>query len=99
MSTPSLNEQIASCTYLVCKGCKEEKQRIPMGIYPSGRDTRYLDEDGKAWNGHTCNQCDNKIKALAQKQRRAERRTVNAKRRERYAKAKLNGRTDDTSSS
>lgn len=82
----TLNEQIASCVYLECKGCKKLKARIPFGMYPDGRDIRYKDGEGKLWNGNTCRACDNEIKKAKKKAQRVQRKIVNAKRRERYAR-------------
>lgn len=85
---PTLNEQIASCVFLGCKVCGESKARIPIGMYPDGRDIKHVDDNGRTWNGHVCGYCDNERKKVKQKIRRDARKLVNAKRRERYARSK-----------
>ena len=40
-----------------CKGaCKELKQRIPNGKF-NEKDPRFIDENGKLWNGNICPKC------------------------------------------
>ncbi len=73
----------------MCKQCGIEKKRIPVGMYPDGRDIRHHDETGRPWNGHKCGSCDNDTKKADQKARRAQRRLVNQQRRDRYARSKL----------
>lgn len=40
----------------ICKVCKLLKQRIEAGKY-NIKDKKYTDDNGKAWNGSTCNSC------------------------------------------
>lgn len=40
-----------------CKKCEKLKLRIRSGMYPDGRNYRYLDEQGKEWNGSYCGVC------------------------------------------
>lgn len=40
-----------------CKGCAKECKRYRAGKYSNGKDTRYVDEQGKEFNGHTCPHC------------------------------------------
>lgn len=80
------NEQILNCVYIICRTCGVEKQRIPDGMFPDARDIRYRDADGRLWNGKNCGFCDNERKKASQKEQRLQRKIVNQKRRERYAK-------------
>lgn len=54
---------------LVCKVCKLPKVRILAGMYPNGKNKKYLGEDGLQWSGKCCGQCQkertkNKMKVL-----------------------------------
>lgn len=40
-----------------CKSCKELKNRIQDGKFPNGRDKRWVNENGKQWNGSKCADC------------------------------------------
>jgi hypothetical protein len=41
-----------------CKKCLELKVRTRVGKFPNGsKDSRYVDENGKQWNGLECSQC------------------------------------------
>jgi hypothetical protein len=40
-----------------CKDCKLLKNRIQDGKFSNGRDKRWLDENGKLWNGNRCPDC------------------------------------------
>lgn len=40
-----------------CKVCQQVKNRYFAGKYPSGKDSRYIDDAGKEWNGHCCGVC------------------------------------------
>lgn len=40
----------------VCKYCNKERVRVQGGQYIS-RAKKYVDELGRAWNGHTCPEC------------------------------------------
>ncbi len=42
---------------IVCKGCGESKKRIRSGLYPNGKDVRWLDESGGEFNGLRCPKC------------------------------------------
>lgn len=44
-------------TIATCKTCNEKKVRNPAGKFTNGRDTKYVDADGKLWNGLKCSQC------------------------------------------
>lgn len=44
-------------TLAVCKSCGETKVRNPAGKFPNGRDTKYVDAEGKQWNGKKCSSC------------------------------------------
>jgi len=47
-----------------CSICGELKYRIQLGNFNSGKDKRWVDENGKQWNGHKCPECQRK-RALA----------------------------------
>lgn len=41
-----------------CKVCKVLKDRIETGKWnPEGKDKKFVDEHGKAWNGNVCPPC------------------------------------------
>lgn len=40
----------------ICKTCRQLKTRIESGKYNT-KDKKYLDQDGKAWNGSNCPSC------------------------------------------
>lgn len=40
-----------------CKVCGEKKVRNPAGKFSNGRDTKYVDAEGKLWNGRVCGSC------------------------------------------
>jgi hypothetical protein len=42
---------------IVCKHCGETKKRYPAGLFANGKDTRWVDENGRQWSGHTCSMC------------------------------------------
>lgn len=84
----NLNEQLQALTFKVCKSCNIEKVRIVNGHYPNVKDTRYVDKDGKEWNGYRCPDCHRvkvairkKTKYIKDKIRKGK---INAKRREQY---------------
>lgn len=54
-----------------CKGCGAIKKRIRAGRYANGKDTRWVDEAGKEWNGHKCPDC-HRSKAKLNKRLNAE---------------------------
>jgi hypothetical protein len=41
----------------VCKICKGKVSHIAKGMYPNGKDFRYVDDFGRQWNGGTCGSC------------------------------------------
>ena len=45
---------------IVCKSCGLTKKRIRAGKYPSGRSTKWVDENGKEFNGRVCADCHKK---------------------------------------
>ncbi len=51
-----------------CKVCGEEKNRIAAGKFPNNRDKRWIQDDGKLWNGLTCGDCN--VKASFNKMRK-----------------------------
>lgn len=83
-----LNKMVTNCVYVKCKHCGVEKKRIPVGMFPDGRDVKHTDETGRTWNGHKCGKCDNEIKKADQKQRRLDKKLASQKRRERYERSK-----------
>lgn len=53
----------------ICKVCKLLKQRIEAGKY-NIKDKKYTDENGKAWMGSTCYECNkNRLKTHMQMKR------------------------------
>ena len=46
-----------------CKVCGETKTRIQFGTFNTKKDKRWVDGDGKMWNGRVCPQCQVKIAA------------------------------------
>ena len=43
-----------------CKMCKQLRVKIADGYYPSSRNKRYKDEEGKLWNGKVAPCCHGK---------------------------------------
>ena len=84
----SLNDQIANVIHVICRHCNIEKKRISAGRYPNGKDTKWVDETMREWNGLMCPQCHLVRLKIKQKERRANRKAhkekSSAKRRERY---------------
>lgn len=93
MSDNSINDQLLNVVFVICKICKEEKTRIRDGMFPNGKDPRFIDKNGIQWNGRECPDCHKSKNKVRIKNRRhkikAFREKVNAKRRERY---KLTGK-------
>lgn len=50
-------------TTKICKICNELKLRIQFGTFTAKKDKRWVDGDGKMWNGRVCPQCQVKIAA------------------------------------
>ena len=44
-------------TLAVCKKCNQQKVRNPAGKFHNGRDKKFVDAEGKLWNGKTCSAC------------------------------------------
>lgn len=40
-----------------CKICKESKKHIYVKKFNNGKDKKYVDDEGKQWNGKTCPGC------------------------------------------
>lgn len=40
-----------------CKKCGQEKIRKDAGYFGNGKDRRWVDENGKQWNGRCCPDC------------------------------------------
>lgn len=53
----NLNELIEKAVYVMCKYCGLEKKRYKNGVYPNGKDARYVDENDREWSGRTCPDC------------------------------------------
>lgn len=48
---------------ITCKQCGQSKKRINSGKYSNGKDIKWLDENGKQFNGLVCPDCHrNKVK-------------------------------------
>lgn len=43
-----------------CKICNELKSRIAYGKFGTSNNKRWIDEDGKQWNGLVCPSCQRK---------------------------------------
>lgn len=41
----------------ICRECRVIKTRVGAGRYPNGKDTKWVDEHGKQWNGNMCPSC------------------------------------------
>jgi hypothetical protein len=41
----------------ICKKCQQMKTRTEDGKYPNSKNKRYIDDQGKLWNGKTCPDC------------------------------------------
>jgi Zn finger protein HypA/HybF involved in hydrogenase expression len=54
----------------VCKVCKEVKLRIRGTKFPNSKDSKFLDELGRLWNGNTCPDCHSKKVAVVIKEKR-----------------------------
>lgn len=53
-----------------CKQCNIKKLRIRSGKYPSEKDTKFVDNEGKIWNGNICPECHNENRKAYQKEKR-----------------------------
>ncbi len=57
------NPPIQETSVINCKSCGETKTRILAGKYASGKDKRWVDENGKQFCGFLCPDCKrNKVK-------------------------------------
>jgi hypothetical protein len=54
------DEVKAPDTFRICKKCGESKVRNPSGKFPNGRDTRFVNEKDRTWNGLVCVECQGK---------------------------------------
>lgn len=52
-----MSEEKKPDTIAICKVCQEKKVRNAAGKYPNGRDTKFVDAEGKLWVGKTCPKC------------------------------------------
>ncbi len=41
----------------ICKQCHKIKPRVAAGKFPNGKDTKYVDDNGKQWTGSVCPDC------------------------------------------
>lgn len=58
-----MTKSLPDTSIIHCKKCGEEKTRIRSGTYPNGKDIKWLDSEGKEFNGRTCPSCHkNKVK-------------------------------------
>lgn len=44
-------------TFRNCKKCGLDKVRNPSGKFPNGKDTKYVNEKDRSWNGLNCPDC------------------------------------------
>jgi len=52
------NEEIKKPdTFRECKKCKKLVVRNPAGKFPSGRDTKYVNDKDRQWSGLECPTC------------------------------------------
>lgn len=40
-----------------CKICNQTKKRYNTGKRPQSKETRFVSENGKEWNGNSCDEC------------------------------------------
>lgn len=52
-----MTKPIEERSTLKCKVCQETKVRIFAGMYPNGKDRKFVDENGKQFNGKCCPSC------------------------------------------
>lgn len=53
-----------------CKHCNKECKRILHSRYPNNKDKKWVDENGREFNGHVCPPCNSEKKASQQKAKR-----------------------------
>jgi len=56
-----------------CKKCNDLKFRILCGKFNNGKDKRWIDENGKLWNGKLCPECNKKRSLVTMRKIRNER--------------------------
>lgn len=61
----------------LCKVCNILKDRTESGLYPDGKNKKYIDDSGKLWNGSVCGPCNvqrsyNNMKKLRSKRKENE---------------------------
>jgi hypothetical protein len=58
-----------------CKRCGLSKEKILIGKYPEGRCKKWVDKNGKIWNGRICPDCNvlraNEVMRKAREMRKA----------------------------
>jgi hypothetical protein len=69
-----LNTLALEVTYRVCKVCGVEHKRFDGGRYPNAKDVRFVDENGRQWNGAVCPSCHSTRVALQRKAKRDKKR-------------------------
>lgn len=52
-NNPSFREE----NEVICKVCGQLKKKIEAGKYPKGKTKKYVNEQGKLWNGKMCPDC------------------------------------------
>jgi ribosomal protein S27E len=55
-------EEDLSQFVVTCRSCGGQKIRKPAGMFANGRDKRWVDHNGKQWNGRKCPDC-NRVRA------------------------------------
>lgn len=53
----NINDLIEHASYVVCKLCGLEKKKYKNGVYPNGKDARFVDEHDREWSGRCCPDC------------------------------------------
>lgn len=62
---------------VICKICKELKTKIQDGTYPNGKNKKWVDTEGKLWNGRICGQCQVEMQKEFMAVKRAKKETQN----------------------
>lgn len=55
----------------ICSVCQLQKVRNAAGKFPNGRDTKYVNEKERSWNGKKCPDCQGKKMGARMKAKRA----------------------------
>lgn len=53
----SINKETPISSIIKCKHCGKEKARYRSSLFPNGKDYKFVDENGRLFNGHVCPDC------------------------------------------